>query len=123
MRIITFVEETRDVAERYRRQYPDRDMRPVFGTQDTTHGQRYDLLSALTDETRTRQSVAAIIGNRSWANMSCDECGTQRDTLIRFGEEPDYEARWQDICADCLQLAVATLATTLARNTSQIGEG
>lgn len=102
MKIVTFADETRDVAERYRGQYPDRNARPAFGPAETNHGQRYDELAALTDETRTRQSVAAIIGNDSWATMSCDECGLERDTLVRFGDDPDYEARWQDLCSDCL---------------------
>jgi hypothetical protein len=101
MKIITFADETRDVAECYKASYPDSNARPLFGPK-TSHGQRYHELAALTDETRTRQSVAEIIGNDSWAEMSCDECGVERNTLIRFGDDPDYEARWQDLCSDCL---------------------
>lgn len=54
----------------------------------------------------TAEQVDSIIGNRSWTMHECSNCGQDRDVLIRLGEEPDYEAKWLDLCADCLAKAL-----------------
>lgn len=55
----------------------------------------------------TAEEVDAIIGNSGWTGNRCDECGTDQAVLVRFGDEPDYEARWQDLCLNCLNASVA----------------
>ncbi len=54
----------------------------------------------------TSEQVNEIIGNTSWTAMTCDECGNDFPSLVRIGAEPDYDARWQDLCKSCLQKAV-----------------
>jgi hypothetical protein len=49
-----------------------------------------------------RDEVDRIIGNKSWTECCCDLCGENRETLIRVGDEADYEARWLDICPLCV---------------------
>lgn len=39
--------------------------------------------------------------------LTCDECGLEVGAIVRFGDEPDYERRWQDLCKDCLQKAIS----------------
>ena len=39
----------------------------------------------------------------------CNECEADCEVLMRFGDEPDYEARWQDLCAGCLRKALDEL--------------
>lgn len=66
-------------------------------------------LDALDVETCTREAVDEIIGNTTWTRNLCDSCGHHAKTLIRLGDEPEYDARWQDICLECLEAAVSTL--------------
>lgn len=58
----------------------------------------------------TADEVDQIIGNKSWTAHDCDECGGTYDVLVRIGEEPDYEARYVSLCANCLAKAVAVSA-------------
>jgi len=54
-----------------------------------------------------------IIGNCGWTKNACDVCDRQFSALIRIGDEPDYDARWQDLCVDCLTSALETLKAAL----------
>ncbi len=56
----------------------------------------------------TKEQVDDIIGNPSWTEISCDECCLVQDSLVRIGEEPDYDARWMDVCNACLEKARAS---------------
>lgn len=55
------------------------------------------------------QEVNDIIGNTSWTENKCDECGLDRVYLLRIGAQPDYDARWLDLCEDCLLESVGKL--------------
>lgn len=50
-----------------------------------------------------------IIGNTSWTDFRCDICGENKDHLARIGEDPDYEARYVDLCRGCLTRALHVL--------------
>lgn len=61
--------------------------------------------------------VDRIIGNTSWTDCPCDLCKKTSEVLIRVGDEPDYEARWLDICPACiahLSAVVAALRSPVA---------
>lgn len=49
------------------------------------------------------QEVNDIIGNTSWTEVHCDECGNESEILVRLGQGQDYEARWVDLCERCLR--------------------
>lgn len=66
-------------------------------------------LNALKDDELTGDRIEKIIGNDSWTRINCDECDRECNTVIRIGENTDYEARWVDVCSECLDLAVSTL--------------
>ena len=67
-------------------------------------------LEALDLETCTEKDINNVIGpNTNWASIDCDGCGKNVDLAVRLGQEPDYEARWQDICPDCLSSALKFL--------------
>jgi hypothetical protein len=68
-------------------------------------------LAALDLETCSAAAVVAVLGT-SWVENECDECQKDVPVLMRFGEEPDYDNRWQDLCVDCLKKAVAELELT-----------
>jgi hypothetical protein len=125
MRVYTSREAIQDEIKNWLETYSKyaRDM-PMAWTKGTPLGHFVDRVEALDPKTCTREEMGAAVGkDGSWGANSCDECGKDSPALIRFGDEPDYEARWQDLCADCLGLAADSLATTPTRNTSQIGEG
>ena len=58
----------------------------------------------------TAEQVNQIIGNNSWTENKCDECETDAPVLVRIGDAPDYDARWMDLCPDCIRRAAETAA-------------
>lgn len=50
----------------------------------------------------SQESINETIGNTSWTELRCDNCKKDKDALVRIGDEPDYDSRWQDLCLDCL---------------------
>lgn len=63
-------------------------------------------LAALDLKTCDAKAIDEIIGNDTWTALRCEECNEDYDFLIRFGEDPDYDARWADVCRGCLMKAV-----------------
>lgn len=53
----------------------------------------------------TAGEVDEIIGNKSWTECRCDECGLDTDVLVRIGEGCDYHSRWVDVCRVCVSRA------------------
>lgn len=41
--------------------------------------------------------------------LYCDECGQPQRMIMRFGDLPMVEGRWQDLCYSCLSVATQTL--------------
>lgn len=60
-------------------------------------------------ETCTEQEFESITKTSGWCTQWCDECRDECDVLMHFGDEPDYENRWQYLCRDCIVKAVAML--------------
>lgn len=100
----------RRVPAAFERQY-GRDRSAHSWRRNITRGEMIDALRALDVETCPAEAINEIIGNPSWTANNCDACGVGAEVLVRIGDEPDYEARWQDLCARCLSDAAA-LATT-----------
>ena len=72
--------------------------------------ERFDRMSKLIPETCTVKEFTTAIDHPSWAENRCDECGEDFDTILHIGEDVDYDARWQCLCAGCLMKAVGVLA-------------
>ncbi len=66
-------------------------------------------LKALDVKDRVASRLNQIVGNDGWTANECDECGADFEVLIRIGDEPDYDARWVDLCAGCLAAAARVL--------------
>lgn len=106
MRLITERDEIRTVAARWQAQYSA----PHWHTPREKDKQEIAAkLRALDLETATREEVAEIIGNDGWIRMTCDECDLEQKVVVHIGAEPDYDARWQQLCGYCLSRAVALL--------------
>jgi hypothetical protein len=94
MRPITERTMIRRVAARWREQYPlgcDEEKELIFGK-----------LSATDAETTTADEIAGIIGNKSWTERRCDECGATNVDVVRLG----HGERPVDVCRDCLRDAI-----------------
>ncbi len=76
-------------------------------------------LDALDVETASRDEVDAVIGNGSWTNLACNNCG-ERDlpAVVQVGEKADYESATAVLCMDCAQEAVRMLDYALAESES-----
>ncbi len=66
----------------------------------------YKSLLALDLNTAAAEDVEAIIGNKSWTSIRCNECDNYTDFAIQVGEEPDYESRTACLCKSCFNKAI-----------------
>lgn len=100
----------RGVRDRWMKQYanyPD-DKTVGWASHLRTTGDIRKALAALDLETCSSEDVDAAIGTNNWAKNECDQCDGDFETVLQLGQEPDYEARWWNMCASCL--AEASLA-------------
>ena len=77
------------------------------------------MLLALDRDTMTEDQVNSIIGNKSWTSLACDVCNEEKPVLVRIGDEPDHEARWQDVCRSCLIVASDMIGADARLNGSE----
>ncbi len=102
MKIITKRDAILKVADRWYEQYQPLPRADNNGPMAT---RVWESLKALDRTTATATDVAAIIGNDSWTNLKCDECGIDVEAIIVVGQEPDYESRTASLCLECLTKA------------------
>ena len=107
--IVTKRDVIRSVPKAFRTQY-GRNPGEVaaWSKSQKTKGELVNAADALDVETCTAEEMDAAIETK-WCGHKCDECDLEKDALVRIGQEPDYEARWVDICSDCLALAADRL--------------
>lgn len=107
--IVTTLQQVVDsVPERYKMQYCRYGkwggLSPEFGPPEDTYNRLMALPSPL-----SKQDVDEIIQNTSWTRLQCDECQREVETIVRLGEEPDYESSTARICPDCLRQAISLI--------------
>lgn len=74
----------------------------------------YKKLKALPPNT-TKEDVADIIGNDSWASIICDECDLNCEAVMLLGEESNLQGVIEEdiasafICESCLQKALSLI--------------
>lgn len=100
----------RGVRDRWKRQYKHYadDYRVGWG-ESLTAGEIRSRLDALDLETCSKADVDVALQTAHWASNDCDLCEKDVETTIRIGDEPDYVARWVDLCPECLAKAAKTL--------------
>lgn len=109
MRIVTERDVIRDVRDRWDRQYEKyTNEYRLYGGK--TVGSIRDALSLLDLEHCSVADVTAAIGTDGWAANKCDECGEHKQVLVHIGDEPDYDARYQELCVECLRAAIEIAA-------------
>lgn len=57
-------------------------------------------------ETVTKEEVDRTIGDTSWTEHKCSECGDYYSEIFMLGEEPDYESNTAYLCRGCMQEAI-----------------
>jgi len=108
-RVITLRETIRGVAERWKQQY--------FKNGDWRYDDKqhiFDELKKLDLNTASKITVDGIIGNRSWTNVECSECGYFHDAVRECGATYNYESATAMLCRDCLKNALDELEDALA---------
>jgi hypothetical protein len=108
MNIIQRRDIIRTVRDRWNSQYPD-DNLDIGWERSERVGDIRVRLAALDLETCSVEDVDKAIGTSGWADNDCDCCKLSFPVLVHIGEEPDYDAKWQDLCAGCLSKAVTLL--------------
>jgi hypothetical protein len=88
----------KDVPKRWANQY---DSNSYYGQAKSETTKK--LLSLISPFTAVE--VNEIIGNDSWTKLLCTECNENCESVVRIGDEPEYDARWVDLCDECLEKA------------------
>lgn len=86
---------------------PDRWVEQYLGYTDDKKDKADQLFKLRRDGNLTEQAIRRTVGNPSWTENKCDECDKDCETLVRIGSEPDYEARWLDLCQSCAESAIS----------------
>ena len=93
------------VADRWRKQYP-RGHRS-----GSDKNEIYRQLCKL-PANATEEDIERIVGNSSWTENECDECGEDCNLVIIVGEELTYESSTAGICLVCLEKAISLAKAT-----------
>lgn len=99
------------VRDRWLNQYKSYADDQKVGWSNKTAGQIRKELAALDLAACAPADVDAVLGTSGWAKNECDECDEDFPVVIQVGQEPDYEARWQNLCPTCLAELAAFAAT------------
>jgi len=94
----------RGVLERFKDQYSHYNYYSEIGSGSTLEavGLKIARLSKLDLETASCEDVDKAMNLTGWVDLNCEFCDANVESLTRLGNEPDYEARWVDICDECL---------------------
>lgn len=114
MKITTKREAIIAARKNFERQYADFPQGHRFGEKGPTVGEARKALKSLDTDSCSEADINAAIGAEGWAAHRCDECGEDRELLMHYGDTPDYDAQWQELCAECLAKGVAALTESPA---------
>src|SRR4051812_22293846 len=101
MKVIQRRDVIRGVRDRWNEQYGKWEGAALIGRNREPVSAIRARLAALDLEKCSQADVDTAVGVDGWAKNKCDVCGRDVPVLMHIGEEPDYEARWQEICLDC----------------------
>jgi len=77
----------------------------VWTSDKRTKRQIHELLVSF-GSNPSAEDVNSAIGNTSWTDCNCDECGKSVESLVQIGEEPNYESCTAEVCFPCLKKAL-----------------
>jgi hypothetical protein len=56
--------------------------------------------------TPSPEDVNRVIGNTSWTDCYCHDCGKSVEAVVELGQKPDYDSATANVCFPCLKKAV-----------------
>lgn len=116
MKLVSKRDIIRGVRERWLSQYKHYANGYICGWCNRPAGEIRAALNALDLETCSSEDVDKAIGTEGWAKNGCDVCDADCETIVQIGEDPGYDARWQDLCGDCLSQAAALALSSQERS-------
>jgi len=96
MKIITERDKIKSVPKRWNKQYG-------VGNHSNDKIVIMNKLNNLDLNTATAKQIDNIIGNKTWTNDTCSECGKYSSPVVMIGQKPDYGSCTVWICVDCLK--------------------
>lgn len=108
MKLVQQRDVIRGVRERWLHQYrysKDSDMIGLHTRRSV--GEIRTRVQALDLETCSVDDVNQAIGASGWADNACDFCDGTHETTVQMGDEPDYKARYLNVCKPCLGRALS----------------
>jgi hypothetical protein len=114
MEIIQQRDIIREVHHRWTEQYKQYPADQKIGIREKAEpvGVIRKRLAALNLDVCSVADVDKALDTTGWADNECDECHKSFPVLVRLGGTPDYDSRWQDLCAGCLAKAAELAAST-----------
>ena len=108
MEVYTKRQQTQDVPKRFRTTYYNNgSWRHISVGSGDTEEIYHSIVAAIeAGGDAVEDAIESIIGNRSWTQLACDECGLDKDAVVIF--DPDGEDMFY-LCASCLQKAVGMI--------------
>ena len=111
MNLLTRQSQADNILHEWKSQYYDKDNKKwIYPSPHSNKEEIYNKLKDVQSKVGlTAESVNNIIGNQSWTNCRCGECGANVDSVIHLGEEPDYDSYTFYVCKDCLIKALGLI--------------
>ena len=75
----------------------------------------YKKLVGLGLETATVEDVKNIIGNYTWCELTCNECGEKVEAAVQIGQPPMHNSETAMVCLPCLLKALLLFQDKLQR--------
>lgn len=104
MRLITKQHLANITKDRWKAQYCKKGEWHTYGGDKEV---KYNALIALGDNP-SPDDVNEVIGNSSWTNITCSECGESVGSAVELGEV-GYDTEYVYVCKDCLTKALGLI--------------
>lgn len=110
MKLITRAENiAAEVAEYVARHEHIRGRGKIHRVQGFPHLKPGAALRARYDELKAAGAIGELAAKELMGyvpTLECDECESEDvDTILHIGDEPNYDARWQQLCPVCVRRA------------------
>ena len=103
MRIYTLQDKINDVADAWKAQFYGYEFSGQWFP--LADGRPTETIWELLKSAKTAEQIEAIVGNKTWTTMKCEECGVEIKEAIRLGEGSAYGSNAILICMNCFEKA------------------
>lgn len=104
----------KNIARNWKQQYwSNSGWNNVVAINGKTKEQTYNQLQRLKNP--TEEQITEIIGNSSWTQNECHQCGRDVLMVVEVGQEPDWESHTARLCIDCIEADLKLLKESNAQ--------